>query len=327
MPNPLKPHPTWTIVDSSKLSTFSDCNRRYFYEYILGWRPDRPEHALHFGNAWHLAREHQLLHGYEDVQGAYFKFLDFYRERFPESTDDMFRPKDPTAVMLALTKFADERKNDLVENNLLYTEISGTVPIDHKRVLHYRMDSVLENSDGKIFSWDHKSATEKSMNYPWWANNFFLSFQNGTYTHCLYCMYPIEKVLGVEFCGTSFHYLPKGGRARAQGYHIGFKRVPAWKTPNQMNAWLWTVNDLYDKLEIEMDKLSRCTDSDDILMAFAMNPNSCSKYFGCPYHDYCMSWDNPLRQCYEPPLGFKEEFWNPAEIETTNKKNLEWGKD
>ena len=318
-------HPTWDIVDSSKLSCFSDCPRQYFYNYILGWRLNRPEHDLWFGQAWHEAREHQLLNGYDDVTGAYTKFIDCYREKFQESTDDLFRPKDPSAVILALVKFASEYKSDLTENELLYTETSGKVPISEDRYLHYRMDSVLRNrSNGKIFSWDHKSATERSMNYPWWSDNFFLGFQNGTYTHCLYCMYPIEEVLGVEFCGTAFHYLPKGGRARSQGYHITLKRVPAYKTPDQMNAWLWTVNDLYDLLLNEMDKLDKCTDSDPVLMSFPMSPGACSKYRGCPYHDFCLAWPNPLRSCHEPPLGFKQEYWNPSQQETTNKKDLEW---
>jgi len=318
-------HPTHSIIDSSKLTCLADCPRQFFYQYILGWRPDKPEHDLYFGESWHLAREHQLIHGYDDVKGAYKLFIEHYRKKFPEGTDDIFRPKDPMAVALALTKFASDRKSDLTENELLYSEISGTVPIDEKRAVHYRMDSVLRNKEsGKVFSWDHKSATERSMNYPWWEPNFFLGLQNGTYTHCLYCMYPIEEVIGVEFCGTAFHYLPRGGSARSQGYHITLKRVPAWKTPDQMNAWLWTINDLYDRLDMEMDKLSDCKDSDPVLMAFPMNPNSCSKYRGCAFHDYCMAWANPIQHSYEPPLGFKVEFWNPAAMETTNKKNLDW---
>lgn len=324
-------HPTWSIIDSSKLSCGADCWRQFFYQYILGWRKDTPNHHLHFGQAWHEAREHQLINGYDDVKGAYLKFIKCYREKFPETTDDLFRPKDPMAVATALGKFADERQSDLILNKLLYSEVSGTVPIDEKRHLHYRMDSVLERKeDGKIFSWDHKSATERSINYPWWEDNFFLGFQNGTYTHCLYCMYPIEQVIGIEFCGTAFHYLSRGSSARSQGYHITFKRVPAWKTSEQMNVWLWTINELYDTLDRNMDALSDCKDSDPILMAFPMNPSICSKYSdktgigGCAYHDYCMSWANPLRQCDEPPLGFKEEFWDPSAMETTNKKDLEW---
>ena len=316
-------HPTHDILDSSKLDTFYDCPRKFFYEYVLGWRLDRPAHDLYFGNAWHVAREYQLIHGYNDIEGAYSAFLDYYRKEFSQETDDLYQPKDPTGVAIALTKFAEERQSDLAENELLYTEISGTVPItEDGKVLHYRMDSILRNKEtGKIFSWDHKSAKQFGR---FWSDKFFLSVQAGTYTHCLYCLYPIEEVLGIEFCGTAFQYLKRGSRTSPQGYRIEFCRVPAWKTPEQMNIWLWNTVEQVRNVEMEMDRLSQCRPSDTVMQCFPLNPNSCTKYFGCAYHDYCVSWPNPLRACDEPPLGFKTEYWNPADMETTNKINLEW---
>jgi len=141
-------------------------------------------------------------------------------------------------------------------------------------------------------------------------------------------MYPEEMkrnlIKGVEFCGTQFEHLKRGSKDRTAGYHIGFKRVKAWKLPNQMNSWLWNTVDIVDDLERDMDRLSHCTDSDLIMQAFRMNPESCTKYYGCMFHDYCMSWDNPLRCCDEPPLGYREEFWDPRTMETTNKMDLEW---
>ena len=314
-----KSHPTWKILDSSKLDTFCDCPRQFFYEYILGWRSDRPAHDLYFGNAWHVAREYQLLNGYEDIEGAYKAFIDFYRLEFPQETDAIYTPKDPAGVAMALLKYATERSSDLRDNEVLFTEISGTVPItENGRVLHYRMDSVMQNKEtGRIFSWDHKSAKSFSR---FWRDKFHLCIQSGTYTHCLYCLYPIDQVLGIEFCGTSFSYLK-----RNQEYRIEFERVPTFKSPDQMNNWLWNTVDLVYDVEREMDRLDSCKDDDAVLMAFPMNPGNCTKYWGCAYHDYCMTWANPLRQCYEPPLGMKTEFWDPSAMETTNKMNLEWG--
>ncbi len=316
--NPIRLHPTSEIKDSSKLSTYSECPRKYFYEYILGWRIDKPAHDLYFGQAWHIAREHQLIHGYKDISGAYKAFIDFYRLEFAPESDDIYRPKDPVAVAYALEKFATEKSRDLIDNELLYTEISGTVPIDEKRVLHYRMDSVLRNKEsGKIFSWDHKSAKRFTNQ---WSNKFYLSLQNGTYTHCLYCMYPIDEVLGVEFCGTAFSYLK-----RPQQYNIELRRVPAWKTADQMSNWLWHVNYLLDSIEAETDHLMHCQENDQVMTAFPMNTTACSNYWGCAYHDYCISWSNPLQHCNEPPLGYKIEFWDPSAMETTNKINLDFG--
>jgi hypothetical protein len=328
---PLSPQPTWSIRDSSKVSDYLACPRLYFYSHILGWRPDSPAHDLHFGTSWHCAREYQLLHGYEDVQGAFNAFLDEYRKEFHESTDEMYKPKTPTAVLSALMKFAEERSNDLAENEVVIldgkkmTEISGTVPVDHDRVMYYRMDSIMRRKvDGKIFSWDHKSTQARYIRGRQWSEQFHLGIQNGTYTHCLYCMFPIEDVLGIEFCGTGFEYLTRGSAARPAGYHTTLQRVPAFKTPDQMNVWLWSVNDLLQEIDADMDALYHCKEEDPVLMSFRMNPGSCTNYRGCPFHDFCLAWSNPLQQCYEPPLGYKVEFWDPSAMETTVKKDLVW---
>jgi len=324
---PLQEKPEWSIIDSSKLTNFLECPRKYFYEHILGWRVDAPKHDAYFGESWHKAREYQLLNGYEDVKGAYDAFIEYYRKEFDEDTDELYRPKDPTAALHGLMRLAEERSNDLEENEVVtidgkkMTEISGTVPISDNKVIHYRMDSIMRRKeDGKIFSWDHKTTKRFSRQ---WRENFHLSIQNGTYTHCLYCMFPIEEVLGVEFYGAAFEYLKRGSKNREAGYHVSFELVPAFKTPDQMNVWLYTVLKIYNDIEDEMNELLSSSDSDDVLTAFPLNPTNCTKYFGCAYHDFCLSWTNPLQHCDEVPLGFKTEFWNPSEMDTTNKKDLE----
>jgi len=326
---PIPHNPAHAIRDSSKLDDYFDCHRKFFFAHILGWRTEAHRHDLFFGECWHIAREHMLIHGYDDMLGAYNAFLNRYREKLPEETDHLYRPKCPDAVFLAIPAFAGniERKRDLVENEVLYTEISGSVPVDDKRVLYFRMDSVLRNKQaGFIFSDDHKSKGGDFNRS--WEDKFHLCIQNGTYTHCLYCMYPEEMeaglIKGVRFCGTSFKYLKRGGSVNKQGYHIAFNRVNAWKSREQMNVWLWNTLDLLNDLDRDMERLYHCKESDPVMQAFQQNPGNCTKYWGCLFHDYCMSWANPLQHCFEPPLGFKEEFWDPREMETTNKMELKW---
>lgn len=325
MTNPIEPNDAWDIKDPSKLSTFLDCPRWYFYNHILGWQPEQPSHDAYFGESWHKAREYMLIHGYEDLEGAFDAFLTHYRKEYDDETDEMFLAKSPQGALNAMLRFTLEYKDDLLLNDLLYTEISGTVPVDEHRFLNFRMDSIMRNKEtGKVFSWDHKTTSESRLGSRYWSDEFYLSLQTGTYTHCMYCMYPMEEVKGVEYCGTGFVYLQRGSKARPAGFHASFRRVPAWKSPEQMNVWLWTTINILDEIEKETDRLYHCNDSDKVLMAFPMNPKSCTKYFGCPFHDYCLSWENPLQNCYEPPLGFIKKFWDPREMQTTNKMNLEW---
>jgi hypothetical protein len=322
-------HPSWDIKDSSKLDDYNRCHRYYFYHYLLGWTLDRPEHDLIFGDAFHRAREHQLLFGYDDIPDAYNAFETVYRKDFPVETDPLYQPKTPASVLNALVNFAQLYSRDLADNEVVeldgkkMTEIAGTVPVDEKRVLHYRMDSIMRRiEDQKIFSWDHKTTSGKWIHDTRWDNELYLSIQNGTYTHCLYCMFPIEQVLGVEFVKTGFEYLERGSAKRLAGYYSTTRRVPAFKSPEQMNTWLWTVNDLLDELDRDMDRLSHASEGDEVLMAFRMNPKSCTNYRGCEFHDYCLAWQNPLRRCQEPPIGFIARWWDPSEREATVKKNL-----
>ena len=64
---PIDEQPYWAIKDSSKLDDYERCPRAYFYRHILGWNIDFPAHDLIFGECWHRAREHQLIHGYDDI--------------------------------------------------------------------------------------------------------------------------------------------------------------------------------------------------------------------------------------------------------------------
>jgi len=327
----IKEHPSWSIKDSSKLDDYLRCPRYYFYHYLLGWTMDLPAHDLVFGDAFHRAREHQLLFGYDDIAGAYNAFEMVYRKEFDQASDSIYQPKTPAAVLHALMKFAEEHSRDLLDNEVVeldgskMTEISGRVPVDDKRDLHYRMDSIMRRkSDGMIFSWDHKTTSGKWIHDTRWDNDLFLSIQNGTYTHCLYCMFPIEQVLGVEFVKTGFEFLQRGSANRSAGYHATIRAVPAYKTPDQMNNWLWQVNIILDELERDMDRLSHCSENDAVLMAFRFNPKSCTAYRGCEFHDFCLAWQNPLRCCEEPPIGFIERWWDPSNREATVKKDLSW---
>jgi hypothetical protein len=91
-----------------------------------------------------------------------------------------------------------------------------------------------------------------------------------------------------------------------------------------MNAWLWNAINTVEDINREFDRLMHCSENDSVLQAFPMNPNACTKYRGCEFHDFCMAWANPLQHCHVPPTGYEVKFWDPEAIETTHKKNLEW---
>lgn len=314
----LAPHPTWSLYDSSKLQTFLTCERRYFWEYLAGWRPEVTSNHLIFGQAIHHALEHLMRHGYgEDaIIAAYELFLTHYRAAgYTEDTDELYAPKTPTRALQCLAAYTQQYASDLERYEVLHTEVSGSVPIGEGRKLHFRWDTVLrDRQDGLIVSLEHKTGSST-----WgWEKEWPLKFQIGTYTHGLYALYGQQAVKGVVVNGLFFKRT--SGARGAQLFD--FLRVPVYKTPEHMEVWLWNAHDLIDRLEYEMDRLSECKEREPLLQAFPLRTESCTKYGGCPYHDFCCTWANPLQHIDRLPPGWTVEYWDPRTVTATETVEL-----
>ena len=243
---PIPEHPEWYVRDPSKMSDFATCWRKGFYKHLLGWVADVARNDLKFGEAWHIGQEHILLHGYDNlnVVRAFDKFLACYREKFPEDTDALFDPKTPTRALLAYQEYATKYQRDLDEFEVLFTEISGTVPVctDPERILHFRMDNILKDSKG-YGSMEHK--TKGGSITDSWFRQWPLSVQVGTYHHALYCLYPENEVQGMHINGAGFLKTK-----------FDFRRLPIKKGREQMRVWLFNMNYWLHELERELAALT-----------------------------------------------------------------------
>lgn len=304
----IQPH-AQNKIDSSKLKDFKRCPRYFFYRHVLGWQEQNPNIHLVFGSAWHEAMEHLLLHGYDDnsVIAAFDKFLVYFRKSFPPETDGMFKGKTVDNAFTVLSQYANypEYRRDLETHEVLFTEIAGSVAIDASRTLFFRQDSILKDrKTGKIRSREHKTGSRTWM----WEEQWLLAGQIGTYNHVLYCLYPREMVEGVEMNGSFF--LNRKSPAKSEDI---FRRFLIRKNQGQMQVWLDAVRFYMWEIEREYKILGDCKEEDQTLTCFPLRDNSCQD-FGrmCEFHDFCLAWPNPLQKCFEPPMGFKVEFWDPT---------------
>ena len=309
--------PSWKINDGSKVSQFLDCPRKYFYEYVLGWRSSAPNNHLVFGTSWHLAMEYLLTHDYsvDSVMVAYDTFLSDYRKTFGPETDEMYEPKTPDNALVVLNAYAKKFRTDLIDWEPLYTEIAGKISLNDEQTLHFRMDSILKHRfKEKIISVEHKTGSNTWQ----WELQWPLSMQNGTYSHVLYCLFPSEVVEGVRFRGSFFKKSKKGWSQLTSGQSLtvnppfDFLEYNAKKSLDQMNTWLWHAQLYLDQIQHNFELLAECKEDDLVMEAFPMSPPSCTKWFGCQYIDFCQAWQNPLQRCYEPPLGYMEDHWDPS---------------
>jgi hypothetical protein len=255
-----------------------------------------------------------LQHGFgdESMQLAYAKFLTHYRKHFAEATDMDYSPKNPGTAANALVEYCKRYKMDAHDYEVLYTEIAGAVPVTADVCLHFRIDGILrDRRSNKYVAIEHKTTKRAGRQ---WIDQWPLSIQIGAYTHVLHCLYGSEDVYGVLVNGAVFHKTAPD-----------FIRVPCRKTQDTMNNWHYTVSRAIHSLQSDLYYLTKATPDQAIMEAFPQNPEACTKYFGCAYHDFCSSWGNPLRYVEQVPLGFVENRWNPAEREATTQLGIVGG--
>lgn len=300
----IQPHESWNIYDATKIQDYMDCPRSYFYKYILGWRSEEPNIHLEFGSAWHLAMEALIVNGYSNksLSNAFDLFVEYYRQSFPEVMDARYHPKNPTMAFLGLSKYVEEYKNEVFEP--LYTEIAGSVSLTNDIQIHFKMDSILNTQDG-IKSREHKTAGQLSRQ---WRDQWSLKMQTGVYNHVLHCLFPPEKIWGVEINGAIF-----------SAKDVKFERVPARRSISGMEAWYYNTISWIESIKKDTELLMRAWPEDNIMLPFRMNTENCTKYFGCPFHSFCIAWANPLQRCEEVPVGFTINHWNPLEEEKKAK--------
>lgn len=318
----INPHPTWKVIDSTKLQQYMDCPRQYFFKYILGWDSIEPSIHLEFGIAWHYAMEAILNGGYteENVVLGYTNFLTHYRQFWSEIYDADNAPKSPQNVLRAMFQYIEEYPNDHEEFDILATEIAGVASLDNSKItgqpmeLFFRMDTLMKGERGYA-ALEHKTAKNMSRV---WLQDFMQSIQVGTYLHVLYSMYPAEEVDAVYINGFEPHNPPRtkqNGEPYANDTDNKFQRIPMRRSLSQMNDWFVTASSWMQDIERdtqmmveEQDKLEEQT----VMVPFRKNVRSCTKYFGCPFADLCRAWPNPMREpVHICQPGFTIRHWDP----------------
>lgn len=293
----------WQQMDSTKLQTFARCPRRYFFEYVVGWRKEGQRNDLAFGRAWHEALELLYKEGFnlQNVDKAFEKFLDCYRKDYPPQTDEWFKSKNPDNAFLALIEYINQWASDVYEVEVLATEAGGEVGIGSSRAIITKLDLIGRNTQtGKVFALEHKTGSKPGEV---WAAQWRNSLQIGSYIHALNANYENEGRIIVN--GTFFQV-----RGRQ------FQRVVCERSFNMMAVWLETVHSLIDDIDKNFLLLQEDEEKKTVMEAFRQHPTSCTDYGGCPYLDICTCVNNPLRLLGQQIGGFEEFWWNPlSELE------------
>lgn len=296
--NPLEHHYTFDIWTSSKLKLYEECPRKAFWRYFFGWDIARASIHLIYGEAWHRAMEHLLLNGYgaESVIQAAKVGEEYYRRFISASMDHEYMPKTPGNLAIALAMYVRNYAFDTFQ--VLHTEVGGAVELDKGRLIHFRLDSIVQDPtyQNLIISLEHKTASRKGS-----FEQYSCNLSLGTYTYALNSIYEPDNLYGVIINGVIMY--------KAQDPI--FQRLPAPKSVDWMKEWFWTINHIMDRLEWDMAELNDTSDNEDVMPAFPKRTENCYRWGQCLYFDFCHNWANPLQHIGYLPEGFKVDWWDP----------------
>lgn len=318
LPTGIEYHPTLSMMDSSKVQAIYECPRRAFFNYILGWQPKSPNIHTTFGSSIHIGMEHLLKGGSAHEAYALF-YADFEKEY---GTGPYDHPsKNPDKAQQMFNAYQDRYYDDW---ELLYTEISGKVPIilDPYRIdLNLRIDAIVKRKDGRLMIIDHKTATRVSA---FTYTQYVRSVQVNTYIHAAAAYWGWKNIYGMLLNFLVFF--------KREKEPYGFDRVTILRTPEDIEQYLVTTRGVVDNYIYDMNRLA---DPDIIKKStmrsegmrgietelFPPNPKSCTLYNQiCPYDAPCHAWKNPLQHIAhgEIPNDMKIERWHPDEVRESN---------
>ena len=329
----IEQHETFNVIDSTKLTDYMTCPRMYFFKYGVGWQQKEKSHDLVYGSAIHEAmnilcrlrrgKTERILttrnnpHRVDDEvfksyppnpaygypfgadEFAFEAFSAYYNE-FYSSITELSAEKTRGNAIKILTLYCQHYSSDDFET--LHTEVAFRVPISKTHYMYGKIDAVIKDKQGKIWILEHKTTKRLGRQ---WEDQFPLSLQINLYVHVLYCMYPREQVGGAIINGFVFNKT-----------QVQLIRLIQRKTPDMMNAWVFDTTRWIDDLISDHELLIETqNDLDHPMQCFPRNTTNCTKYWGCPFHDYCRIWANPLKHSHEIPFDFEKRYWDPRDHE------------
>lgn len=297
------------VLDSTKITTFLNCPRKYLFEHVLGITPDRPNKHLISGVAWHKTMETLVLT--RDVEAAYETYLELFFKDFPRELADTLPPKDPANIYEALKVYMDFTKDDPTDYDILSVETCEEIDLGAEATIYAKIDLVLrEHSTGLVVGRDYKTT---GMDID---PLYELNIQMLNYLMALHGIYGVEEVDRYEVDRIVFR---KSNKVHGSKGGKGNKIDRFYVTPSTelMRLHRGAMLRVLGEISNEADLLASGP-KEDFTMAFPPNFTSCDDYGGCQFCGLCAAGVDPVNYSDElerVPTGFKRHYWDPSEEE------------
>lgn len=330
-------------IDYSSLSTYLECPRKFFFQYVLHFRSSRPSIHLVFGSCWHYGLEEtyrRIASGSamdtnmdaefaRDISVKAFNKL-WSLEGEPHFDPDLVYPKAPGRAADMYNKYWKEYLDEDSQKKIIGVEIPFTISLgimddffgstdeadddeDDDSLPDYigRMDLVFEAPDGSLEIVDHKTASSINAVTP---ISFQASMQTDGYLTAGHMFF--DKIPSMTY-----------SVALCQKTRIAFERFTFQKRMSALDRFLLDLASHCESIqedlalyEIEKAETSR----KHVMRCFRRKSGyACTMFFSaCPYFDLCQNRNNPATWHNNPPQGYSVNEWDPSLHEEQLKRRL-----
>lgn len=298
----------WQVFDSTKLKTFQECARKWFFEHRVGWRSEKPSVHLIWGEAIHKGLDYCYTHSWHPLarRTAIELAKNYFDENFGSMEDTS--PKDSLHIEQVINDYYNlYYSQDKFE--VIATEIGFAMQVGDYDY-YGRIDLVARDPySGDIFAHDFKTASRMPSMIG--LNQWQLSPQFAGYIKALQLKYPDDHVRGLTV-DLIVPYKPADKRT-------GLIRTEVRLTPEQMEEWEEETINLIGQIDQGSNSFyptsSHWREPVNTLRSYyPRNPQSCTNYNSlCPFFDICSAHTNPLPLVEEEivPIGLTKHYWNP----------------
>lgn len=289
------------LRDSTAITRFMECPRKYFYSMVLGYKSDKPYPYFTFGNAYHKFREIIELRWREEsdltkcdvyiLEGMERALKFFDKHHVPPPKGNKFEFMNKERIMKSCLVGAKHWKREKAEGviKVLAVEQPFQIILPDGEVIAGRFDQVI-NYRGKILGRDFKTS---SISGSYYVNTLNPNDQFTRYT------YAENKLTGWDENDVNSKMTCEGQlievlfNTKTTGPTI--ESFPAMRTRNEVLNWLKEQEYWHKVMQL-------CRDTD----VWPMNTKSCTY---CEFRPVCKMSSESMQQSYLKH-NYKHEPWD-----------------
>lgn len=311
-------------IDYSSLSTYIDCPRKFFFQYMLHLRLNGSNLDLVFGSCWHYGLEVAYLAlqadpnlgSYELCKLACDGFAALWRVEGSEFNEEIAFPKNPgNAFNMYDLYFNKEQIHIRPDRTILGVETPFTINLGEDLPNYTgRLDLTELYRDDAIEITDHKTA--KYVNDTTLAG-YNCSLQSDGYL--------IAGTLYYDKHPSVIYSIAQVAKTKAAFFTHTVMKGTAQLERSLDDIKLRTSQLLNDITLLEYEKETKDVSNRNYLQqSFPRSPGyACTMYFRrCAYYDLCHMRNNAISWELKIPSGYHQHEWDPEKHESEMKEKL-----